>query len=367
MSIARHVGLAAPVAVWLLVAAAAPSVASAQAAEKGPTKAERASARDAYDKGTASFERGDYVAALDSFVKANALIPSVQALYWIAQAQDKLGRVDAAIEAYETITARADFSKLSEDKAAVVRARLAALKAPPAPPVAPAPAPPPDVAPPPEPPAEEPVPVATMPPPVVNEPPPLDDPKDLRPKKNTAELGVMGGVLFVSDSNNLVAGGRVRQEFKIPTLQLGARAAFFPVSVFGIEAEWAHGIGQTGSSDADPIAKPSAPSSTPRDIDKNTPQFDAVRGHLIGQLPTSRVVPFGLLGAGLLRVHSKQTGKDTDFLLQAGVGVKVMATKLLVPRLDARLNLTQKDGGGFADGVAVHPELLLGLSFRLGG
>jgi len=43
-----------------------------------------------------------------------------------------------------------------------------------------------------------------------------------------------------------------------------------------------------------------------------------------------------------------------------------MATRLLVPRIDARLSMTQKDGGGFTDGVAVHPEILLGLSFRLG-
>src|SRR5882757_5090795 len=106
MSIARHVGLAAPVAVWLLLAAAMPTTAHAQAAEKGPTKADRGAARDAYDRGTTSFEHGNYVDALDSFVKANALIPSVQAMFWIAQAQDKLGRTDAAIEAYEAITWR---------------------------------------------------------------------------------------------------------------------------------------------------------------------------------------------------------------------------------------------------------------------
>jgi len=351
MSIARHVRLAAPVAVWLLVAAAAPRSASAQAAEKGPGKAERAAARDAYDKGTASFERGDYVTALDSFVKANALIPSVQAMYWIAQAQDKLGRVDAAVEAYEAITARADFAKLSEDKAAVVRARLAALKAPPAPLAEPAPIA--EAAPPPPPPAEEPAPAATMPPPVVNEPPPPpgDGSKQYLPKKNTAELGVMGGALFVSPSHNLVGAGRTQAEFKLPAWQVGVRAAFFPVSVFGIEAEWAHGFGKV---------KPGV------GIDSGSADFDVVRGHLIGQLPSSRVVPFGILGGGLLYGSSDQNGSDADFLLQAGVGLKVMATKLLVPRLDARLNMTQKKGGKFSDGVAFHPEVLLGLGFTLG-
>lgn len=365
MSIARHAGLAAPVAVWLLVAAAAPSAAFAQA-EKGPGKAERAAARDAYDKGTASFEHGDYVKALDSFVKANAIIPSVQAMYWIAQAQDKLGRNDAAVEAYEAITARADFTKLSEDKAATVRARLAALKTPPPAPVAAAPAP--VAAPPAEPVASEPPPpVETMPPPpVVNEPPPppVDDAKELLPKKNTAELGVMGGVLVVSDSNNLHEGGRSRHAFK-KAAQLGLRAAFFPVSVFGVEAEWAHGFSEPGKPAPTPT-EPLDPAGT-RSDGLQTAQFDAIAGQLVGQLPTSRVVPFGVLGAGLLRVHSKATGKDGDFMLRAGVGLKVMATKLLVPRLDVRLNMTQKAGGGFTDGVAVHPEILLGLSFRLGG
>jgi|GEM_PF-6242930 len=364
MSIARSFGLAAPIAVWLLVAAVAPGSALAQSAEKGPGKAERAAARDAYDKGTASFEHGDYVAALDHFVKANALIPSVQAMYWIAQAQDKLGRVDAAVEAYEAITARADFSKLSEDKAAVVRARLAALKTPPAPPVAAAP-PPAD--------PQPPEPIATEPPPPVQyapAPPPLSPPpaaedadKDVLPKKNTAELGVMGGFLFVADSNNFQAGGKAHQTFDT-TYQLGARAAFYPVKVFGVEAEYAHGFGHWGcgrSSDCQtPILRSGAPTS-------GSVGFDTVRGHLIGQLPTSRVIPFALLGAGFMRARSGTTGKDSDFALEAGVGIKVMATRLLVPRVDARMSMTQKKGGGFSDGVAVHPEILLGLSFRLGG
>jgi hypothetical protein len=357
MSIARHVGVAAKVAAWLLVVAALPSNAFAQSADKGPGKAERAAARDAYDKGTASFEHGDYVAALDSFVKANALIPSVQAMYWIAQAQDKLGRTEAAVEAYEAITARADFSKLSEEKAATVRARLAALKSVSAPPSEPAPVTAPSAEPAPV--AEPPPPVDTMPAPVVNQPPPppASSSNEFLPKKNTAELGVMGGVLFVSDSNNLVAAGRERHEFKAPVVQVGIRAAFFPVSVFGVEAEWAHGFGKMGRR---------VDAGGPGRDNIDDPQFDAVRGHLIGQLPTSRVVPFALLGAGLLHVASNQTGGDGDFLLEAGAGLKVMATKLLVPRLDFRMNMTQKAGGGFADGIAFHPEILLGLSFTLG-
>jgi len=362
MSIARHVRLAAPVAVWLLALAAAPGNALAQSAEKGPGKVDRSAARDAYDKGTTSFERGDYVTALDSFVKANALIPSVQAMYWIAQSQDKLGRVDAAVEAYEAITARADFGKLSEDKATVVRARLVALKAPPAPPEA-APAPPLADAPVADaPPPVDPAPFAAPPPPPANEPPPPPADDDVLPKRNTAELGVMGGVLFVSDSNNLKAGGKEHANFD-PTIQVGVRAAFFPVKVFGVEAEYAHGFGQYKFTRFCGI---NALCEEPDFPNEGSANFDVVRGHLIGQLPTSRFIPFALLGAGFLHAKSDPTGSDGDFALEVGVGAKVMATRLLVPRIDARLSMTQKDGGGFTDGVAVHPEILLGLSFRLG-
>ena len=353
MSIARPLGLTAPFAVCLLVAATTTGSAFAQAPGKGPSKAERAAARDAYDKGTVSFEHGDYVTALDSFVKANALIPSVQAMYWIAQAQDKLGHNEAAIEAYEAITARADFSRLSEDKQTTVNARLAALKAPPGPPAPPGAAP--STEPPPsEPPlpSEPPPAVSTMPPPVSEPPPQLSD-DDVLPKRNTAELGVLAGVMFVSNANNLHEDGKPHTTFG-PAFQIGARAAFFPVKVFGVEAEYAHGFGHC---DCNVGSGPKL---------SNSARFDVLRGHLIGQLPTSRLIPFALLGAGLLHAHSDLSGADNDFAFEAGVGLKVMATRLLVPRLDARLNMTQRRGGGFTDGVAFNAEILAGLSFRLG-
>lgn len=346
MSIGRHVGSAARLAACLVLIVASTRAAHAQDAERGPTKAERTAARDAYDKGTKAFEKGNYVKALDSFVKANALIPSVQAMFWIAQAQDKLGRTEAAIEAYEALTARADFSKLSADKADTVRDRLAALKPPPPPPPAPEPLPPP-----PEP-LPPPPPVIVPPPPVhhVAEPPAPPSYSRLLPRRHDVELGVMGGVLLVSDSNNLVAGGAEHRAFEQPTWQIGARVAYFPLKALGVEAEYTHGFGRAEKLGTLPSA---------------SADFNVVRGHVIGQLPTSRFVPFALLGAGMLHGTSKPTGSDADLLLEAGLGAKVMATKLLVPRLDFRLGMTQKQGGKFSDGIAVHPEVLLGLAFRL--
>ena len=347
MSVARYLGLAAPFAVCLLLTPPATSAPKAQA----PTKAERAAARDAYDKGTAAFDKGDYAKALDNFVKANARIPSVQAMYWIGQAHDKLGHIDAAVQVYDDIASHPDFSKLSDDKQTTVRQRLAALKPPPPTPPSPPPAPvPAEPAPPSEPPPSEPAPVVAEPPPPVSEPPPPPS-SELEPAADTFELGVLGGVLFVSDSNNLVERNHAHTKFKTGVGQAGLRVAYFPATAFGMEAEWAHGFG---------VSKAQNP------FPSKAANFDAVRGHFIGQLPGSRFVPFALLGAGILNGCSKPGGSDFDFLLEAGVGAKLYATKLVVPRLDLRLNMTQKEGGGFADGVSVHPEVLLGLSFTLG-
>jgi hypothetical protein len=53
-------------------------------------------------------------------------------------------------------------------------------------------------------------------------------------------------------------------------------------------------------------------------------------------------------------------------MLVAGIGAKVAVTKVFTPRLDLHLDMTQKKGGGFSEGIAVHPEILLGIDFTLG-
>jgi hypothetical protein len=207
------------------------------------------------------------------------------------------------------------------------------------------------------PPPAEPVspPPEPAPTPISEPPPPPPKSSDYWPKKNTAELGVMGGALWVSPTHNLVAPDRTQREFELPVWQVGVRAAFFPERIFGVEAEWAHGFGQV---EEDGFVSGGSSS--------RSANFDVVRGHLIGQLPTSRVVPFALLGGGIIRGSSDQMGADTDFLLEGGVGLKVIATQVLLPRLDVRAGITQKDGGGFTDGIAFHPEVMLGLSVMLG-
>jgi hypothetical protein len=165
------------------------------------------------------------------------------------------------------------------------------------------------------------------------------------------------GTLFVTSANNLVQDNHAHVNFEKPVWQLGARAAYFPAKFLGIEAEWTHGFGRT----------PSGFDLEREGSISRSARFDALRGHVIGQLPDSQFVPFALLGAGVLHVNSDLTGADTDVAIHAGVGAKVIATRLLVPRIEVRLNTTQKRGGNFGDGISVHPEILLGLGFRLGG
>ena len=86
---------------------------------------------------------------------------------------------------------------------------------------------------------------------------------------------------------------------------------------------------------------------------------------MVGQLPTFFIVPYAVLGTGFIHGSSNIDGNDADLLFDAGIGAKVMSTKLLVPRIDLRFNVTQEEGGGMTDGIAVSPELMLGLDFVL--
>src|SRR5262245_56032799 len=61
-------------------------------AQKKPSTKERDAARDAYNQGTAAYESGNFTGALESFNKANGIIPSPHAQYWIAMSYDRLDR-----------------------------------------------------------------------------------------------------------------------------------------------------------------------------------------------------------------------------------------------------------------------------------
>ncbi len=358
MSLVGQWRLAGALSGSLVAVLAAPRVAQAQQ-EQAAGKSERNAARDSYNKGTAAYESGDYVAALDAFVQANALIPSAQALFWIARCQDQLGKKEAAIEAYDQLIGRADFAKLSADKQATSRERLAALKANPAAApaaavavaAAPATQAPPPVAPPPAepPPVAAPAPAAAPPPAA-----PVSREEQFLPTENLVEIGLMGGLMWLSKEHNLAEDGKEPHKVQHPVWEGGVRVGYFPSRCWGIEAEWTHGVGTIDQH----AAKDSGE-------DERKVKADLLRAHVVGQLPNYFIVPFAQLGTGFMHAQSDLDGSDTDLLFDVGVGAKVMAHEFLVPRIDLRMNFTQAKGGGMTDGIAASPELLIGLDFVL--
>jgi len=305
---------------------------------------DREAARDAYSAGTLAFENGDYGAALVQFKAANDLIPTPHALYWISRSLDKLERRDDAIKSYEELLAHPDAAKVGDDRLTTVRERLAALKAQPeqAPVAEPQGA---------EAAAEEPAPVAVA----TSEyaAPPERTPK-FKWKNHLFEIGVITGPLFLNASHNLVEEGFQHADYSLVWL-LGARAGYYPIPFVGFEVDYAHGWAKVKETGLPELG-----------AGGDGAQFNIGRAYVVGQYPVSRFVPFALIGAGVIQARSDRLGKDTDFALVTGLGAKVAVTRVFTPRLDLRLDLTQKKGGGFSEGIAVHPEILLGIDFTLG-
>lgn len=294
----------------------------------------RSQARQAFDAGTAAFARGDYGVAHTHFKVANDLIATPHALYWIAASLDKLEQTEEAIRAYEQLLEHPELAAIGPDRVRTARERLALLKtAKPSEPSAPAAVPPPLVEPPP-----------------AFAPPPQREPK-LSWKSNLFELGLITGPLFMSSEHNLAEQDVPAADYTLAWL-LGARVGYYPIPFVGFELDGAHGWGRV-KGDAPPGQDTSA-------------QFNIARGSVVGQYPIGRFVPFVLVGGGVIHADSDRMGEDIDFMLSGGAGAKVAVSRVFTPRLDFHLNLTQKRGGGFSEGIAFHPSLLLGIDFTLG-
>jgi len=102
---------------------------SATSPAKPPDKKTADAARKAFGDGQKAYNAGDYTAALAGFTKANDLIPSPQASYWIAKSIDGQNKTDEAIGAYEALLADPNVSKIGDEKLADAKSRLDKLKA----------------------------------------------------------------------------------------------------------------------------------------------------------------------------------------------------------------------------------------------
>jgi hypothetical protein len=152
----------------------------------------------------------------------------------------------------------------------------------------------------------------------------------------------------------LVENGLPHSDYSTAWL-LGARFGYYPIQFAGFEIEAAHGWGRVKETSDQPLG-----------AGGTSAQFNAVRGYVVGQYPIARFVPFGVVGGGILHATSDRMGDDIDFALVVGAGAKLAASKTFTPRLDLRFDMTQREGGGFSEGIAVHPEILLGIDFTLG-
>ncbi len=168
------------------------------------------------------------------------------------------------------------------------------------------------------------------------------------PEAGLIELGVFGGLIWMSDDHNLRKVEDTHYTFKRPALELGLRVAYFPLSFLGAELEGALGPGASAGDES--------------------AMLWAARGHVIGQLPGARITPFVLAGLGRMGADTDAMGADGDPAAHVGIGAKLALTSLLGVRLDLRDNMTGKspESRSKRHEIAHHPEVLLGLSLTLG-
>jgi OOP family OmpA-OmpF porin len=177
-----------------------------------------------------------------------------------------------------------------------------------------------------------------------------------RPTHLGAEFGIFGGAMWFPtnhnlESNDVVTNPDLHQKLKLGG-ELGIRAAFFPASFLGIEAEG--GLVFTKTADTNDSAK-----------------VWLLRGHGILQLPLGRLVPFFLGGAGMEHIDAAGTlGKDTDPVYYFGGGLKFNFNRRIAIRLDVRDNFRQRNrinNSEVKNGDLLQKlEILGGLSVTLG-
>lgn len=163
---------------------------------------------------------------------------------------------------------------------------------------------------------------------------------------NTWEFGLYWGLFFPSSKHELFEVSSGFKELESVTPELGLRAAYYPWRVFGLEVEGGMLPTQTKATN-------------------QGANIFTLRGHAILQAPTTSLVPFLLVGGGMLAESSEPTvlGSDVDPALHVGVGVKGYVTDRVAVRFDVRDNFTRGLG---KDEIAMHWEALLGLSLTIG-
>ncbi|MDC0668679.1 OmpA family protein [Nannocystis radixulma] len=172
------------------------------------------------------------------------------------------------------------------------------------------------------------------------------------PERHLFELGVFGGLNLPPDDHDLYKPIMGRPDEHKPLWRLGptvgARLGYFPLRIFGIEAEF------------------SAVPTYVRNV-HNSPAFVyGLRGSAVLQLPY-RVTPFLLGGYGMLGISSpdKGLGSDIDPAGHWGGGLKIFISRMAAFRVDARHIISAK-AAKQAPGFTSHAQVTVGFSLVLG-
>jgi outer membrane protein OmpA-like peptidoglycan-associated protein len=165
----------------------------------------------------------------------------------------------------------------------------------------------------------------------------------LEPRGNLWEVGLFGGLLFLSDNNALHDPTQPYADFEKPSPEVGVRIAYLPLSFVGAEGEFMGAAAELQNGDGAITW--------------------AGRGHLLFQVPTHSVSPFVLIGGGRMGIISDASGNDSDPELHFGGGLKINLHRKIALRLDVRDNITKQRPD---TGTAHNLEALAGLSLVFG-
>jgi OOP family OmpA-OmpF porin len=180
-----------------------------------------------------------------------------------------------------------------------------------------------------------------------------DDPKQrpwirrYTPRRNMWEVGFFGGLW--SPASNIELHDRnlpppIRYDL---SAELGLRGGYYPLRHVGLEAELA---------------------MMPTRLETEQRAFvSSARAQVVVQLGLYRIVPFAVIGGGVLAVRSEPNaaGNNGDEALHLGGGLKFFVKERIVLRLDVRDVMSPKEGTTPA-APAHSPEVLLGFSLALG-
>jgi outer membrane protein OmpA-like peptidoglycan-associated protein len=169
------------------------------------------------------------------------------------------------------------------------------------------------------------------------------DEDGLAPRGNLWELGLFGGLIFMSNRNALHDPREPFADFEKPSPEVGLRIAYLPLSFLGAEGEFMGAAGELEGGEGAILW--------------------AGRGHLLFQVPTRRVTPFVLIGGGRMGIVSDAVGNDSDPALHFGGGLKINVHRKVALRVDVRDNITKQRTDS---DTAHHLEALLGLSLVFG-